>query len=115
MGFIGVVFLNVVNEIPKYWINNNNFDSPNDFEFFRGKIYWILIPSGVGLVIGIIRYWLAYPEVDEAAGSLYQDINACHVKYHHSISTFLISLMSLSAGANLGPEVALVLLISTSS
>ena len=108
MGLIGLVFMNVISQVPLYWVGKDSFSVPNSFNLYQGKLYWIIIPTIAGLSAGILRYLVSYPETSEAAGNLFKEINACYVDYRHSFSTILISVVSLSCGANLGPEVALV-------
>ncbi len=58
-----------------------------------------------GLVIGILRYAFSFP--DNMDG-LFKEINNYHVHYSHVPLTYVLSMISLSFGATLGPEAALV-------
>ena len=108
MGLIGLGFLNIITQVPLYWVGKDSFSVPKSFNLYQGKLHWIVIPTIAGLTVGILRYLVSYPETSEAAGNLFKEINACYVDYRHSFSTLLISVVSLSYGANLGPEAALV-------
>lgn len=109
MGLIGLGFMNIINQLPLYWVGNDTFLIAESFNLYQGKLYWIVIPTNAGISTGILRYLVSYPETSEAAGNLFKEINACYVDYKNSLYTLLISVVSLSYGANLGPEVALVI------
>ena len=104
IGVFGLIFMNFVDEVPKKWINNGDFDSPDDCDFYRGKKYWIIITTATGFAVGCFRYIFTYP--DNLPG-LFKDINDCHVEPLWAPMTAFLSMMSLSGGASLGPEAAL--------
>ena len=104
MGFVGLGFLNVADRIPKEWVDNGNFNEPEDADFYNGKISWIFITGGAGLIVGITRYLYDYP--DNLAG-LFKEIGDYHVDPTYTPLTVFISAVSLAGGASLGPEQAM--------
>ena len=70
-----------------------------------GKPYYILITGGAGLIVGLLRYFLKYPETIEG---LFKEIGNYRVEPSIAPATILISAISLGGGASLGPEQALV-------
>ena len=44
MGFMGVGFMNAAEYVPKFWIDNGEFDDVEDCDYNAGKLYWIAIP-----------------------------------------------------------------------
>ena len=89
----------------KQWSNNENLISnPDAFNAYNGQIWWIAVPSGGGLVIGLIRYFVSFPENIDG---MFKEIQHAHVDYKWAPFTYLISLISLSCGACLGPEAGL--------
>lgn len=93
-----------LNQTPKQWVQNGEFDEPADFGYYAGHKWWIAVPAGAGLVIGVIRYIFTYPE---NLDGIFKEINTCHVDYRHAPLTLIISMISLAFGATLGPEQAL--------
>lgn len=72
--------------------------------FNDGKLYWILITGGTGLIVGLLRYCINYP--DNLPG-IFKEILSYHVEPKWSIASFIISMISLAGGISLGPEQAL--------
>jgi H+/Cl- antiporter ClcA len=70
-----------------------------------GEKYWLWIPSGAGLVCGILRFFMSYPETVDG---MYKEISHFHVDWKIAPQTIFLSLISLACGASLGPEQALV-------
>lgn len=67
-------------------------------------MYWIAIPTGGGILIGLIRYFSSFP--DNIDG-MFQEIQEAHVDYQWSPYIYFISMISLACGAALGPEAGL--------
>ena len=99
-----IVFMNFAYEIPKLWIDNDEFSTVESCQAYAGKKYWILVTFGAGVLVGFIRWVSSYP--DDRPG-VFKEINDCHVDSTHVPLTVLISLISLCGGASLGPEQAL--------
>eukprot|EP00605_Chrysophyceae_sp_TOSAG23-4_P001239 GSChrysophyteH1.ASY1.ANO1.1350.1 assembled CDS len=104
MGFMGVGFMNAAEYVPKFWIDNGEFDDVEDCDYNAGKLYWIAIPPLTGLVVGLIRWRFEYPF---NLPGLFAEIRDYHVEPKWSPQTFLLSAASLAGGASLGPEQAL--------
>jgi H+/Cl- antiporter ClcA len=67
-------------------------------------LYWIAITGCTGLVVGLLRYFIGYP--DDLPG-LFKEIATYHVDPKWSPASSLISMISLAGGMSLGPEQAL--------
>jgi hypothetical protein len=67
--------------------------------------YWILVTTGSGLLVGMIRWGLKYPD---GLPGFFKEVNSCHVDPHHAPATIILSAISIAGGANLGPEQAMV-------
>ena len=105
MGLAAVGFMNAADYVPKLWANNGDvFTKSSQCIVNAGQLHWIGITAGTGLIVGLIRYFTAFPP---AVAGLFKEINDCHVDSKWSIHTFLISAISLAGGASLGPEQAL--------
>ena len=104
MGVAAVGVINCANEIPKIWIDNGNFDEMEDFDYYHGSKVWILVTTGMGLVVGLLRWVSKYPE--DLPG-FFKEVNTCHVDPDHVPMTVTISAISLAGGACLGPEACL--------
>ena len=104
MGVAGTGFMNMVDYVPSVWVANGKFDEASDCDFYAGKLYWLAIPTTAGCLVGLLRHFSSYP--DNLPG-LFKEINSHHVEPAWAPLTFLISAISLGAGASLGPEQAL--------
>ena len=104
IGLVAVGFMNAADKIPSSWADNGNFDEVEDCQYNAGKLYWIAITTGGGLLVGLIRWAAGYPDT---VPGLFRDINDCHVEPKWAPLTFVLSAVSLSCGASLGPEQAL--------
>ena len=104
MGLVAVGFMNAVDKIPELWLNNHDYEEVEDCEFNAGKPYWMAVTTGGGLLVGLIRWMTEYPD---SVPGIFRDINDYHVEPKWSPITFLVSAVSLSCGASLGPEQAL--------
>ena len=92
--------------MPKQYVTCDYGDSDkNCGNWYSGEKYWIAISGGSGLLVGLIRYFTSYPH---NLPGLFKDIHDFHVHPDWAPVTFLISAISLSGGATLGPEQALV-------
>lgn len=104
IALFAILFMNFAYEVPKLWIDNDDFSTLESCQKYAGKKYWILITFGTGVLVGVIRWVSAYP--DDRPG-VFKEVNDCHVDPKHVPLTVLISLISLCGGASLGPEQAL--------
>jgi len=131
LGLIGICYLNITEKAPKWWVNNFyapdtsvtffhcdetcNFaeqktdpscicDKYKNFDEYAGEKYWVGIIAFTGFIVGCIRHFTKYP--DDLPG-IFKEILDYHVHWEWSFLTFVISTISLSGGACLGPEQAL--------
>eukprot|EP00606_Chrysophyceae_sp_TOSAG23-5_P000118 GSChrysophyteH2.ASY1.ANO1.959.1 assembled CDS len=109
MGCMAIPFMNAADYVPEWWVNsgdvnNDFFDDASNCYYYKGKLWWILVPTLTGLVIGIIRWRAEYPY---NLPGLFAEIRDYHVEPKWSPYTFILSAMSLAGGASLGPEQAL--------
>lgn len=104
IGICGLIFMNFAEYVPKLWVDNDEFGTIEDCDYYGGKTYWIAILSGTGFVVGFIRWFFDYPE---NLPGLFKEVNDCHVEPTWAPLTGFISMISLAGGACLGPEQAL--------
>lgn len=104
MGVAALAFMNIIDEIPKRWTDTDDFKDPEDGGFYQGKVYWIYITTGTGLVVGVLRWLSSYPS--DLPG-FFKEVNSCHVEPKHAPMTLLLSAISIAGGAALGPEQAM--------
>lgn len=45
LGLVGLVFLNFADHIPTIWVDNGEFDEPEDAEFYAGILICIVMAS----------------------------------------------------------------------
>lgn len=104
VGFVGLVVLNIVEEVPKLWVNNGSFDEVGDCDYYAGSYYWVAVTTGMGFLVGLIRWIFAYP--DNLPG-FFKEIKDCHVHTKYVPLTVSLSVISLAGGACMGPEMCL--------
>lgn len=105
MGLLGCFYLNLTDQVPKYWTNNDEFSNPDDLQPYSGQMFWVGVTAGAGLIVGLCRWLSSFPDSNDG---LFKEINNYHVDHKFSIQTYFLSIISLSGGAALGPEAALV-------
>jgi hypothetical protein len=117
--------------MPKQWVTCDYENNVACSDYYNGELYYIYIVACTGIVIGLIRWSFDYPfdlpglliklkillmlqnpyyynlSCHKQTG-LFKEINDCHVNPDYICITYLISALSLSGGATLGPEAALV-------
>ena len=71
-----------------------------DNDFLSGAPWWIALTVAGGLVVGLLRRWLKVPR--EPSGAL-ENISERHVDQRSAAPMILVSFVSLSCGASLGP------------
>ena len=104
LAFISIGYFNCVDQIPKKWATCDYSNNRNCGDWNSGELYWIGISGGSGFIIGLIKYIFQYP--DNLAG-LFEEISTGYVHPEWSPIMFILSIISLSGGATLGPELAL--------
>eukprot|EP01035_Chromulina_nebulosa_P009541 gene9541-12881_t len=104
LAFISVGYMNCIHQVPKIWASCNYSIDRKCGEWNKGELYWIGISGGSGFIIGLIKYIFQYP--DNLAG-LFEEISEGYVNPNWSPIMFILSTISISGGATLGPELAL--------
>ncbi|KAJ1419428.1 chloride channel, partial [Ochromonadaceae sp. CCMP2298] len=104
MGLVAAAFMNVTDEIPKLWVDCDYEADYHCGDLYKGQKWWVAVSGGAGLLVGLIRYCASYPR---NLPGIFKDIHDFHTDPAWAPLTFLISLISLSGGATLGPEQAL--------
>lgn len=107
LGLVALSFLFFADHVPTLWVHNSSFSSFEDVDFYAGRRYYVLVTGGAGLLVGLLRRALNYPET---ISGLFKEIGEYRVQPSLAPSTVLLSAISLGGGACLGPEQALVLL-----
>lgn len=75
--------------------------------FYEGDWYWVIVTTVGGFLVGLIRFLIKYPRNMKG---LFVEITEFHVEPMWAPITFCLSVLSLSTGASLGPEQALVII-----
>ncbi len=60
--------------------------------------------------MGLLRTITHFPE--DLPG-FFKEVQSCHVDYTHGPQVYLLSALSVAGGASLGPEMALVMFITS--
>ncbi len=84
--------MNIVEKIPEEWVYID-IDNINNIGYNKGKIFYIYITMGTGLLVGTLRYALKYPL---KLPGLFKEIRDCHVDPKYVSQTCFISLVSLA-------------------
>lgn len=103
-GIMGLIVQNNIEKWPEVWTNNGMFDEATDYDINGGKRWWIAVPTIGGLIVGLLSVYTDFP--DERDG-FFKEINECHVNVPHVPMTVIISTISMSVGASVGPEQAM--------
>jgi len=104
MAFVAIAYMNCTNKIPALWVTCDYDHDISCGDYYSGKLWWIGVTGGCGFLVGLLRYIAKYPR---ALPGLFKDINDCHVDPFWCLFTYFFSMISISGGANLGPEQAL--------
>lgn len=103
-GIVAIGFMNTIDEVPKRWVDNGEFNEVSDCGYYNGKKYWIFVTGGAGFLVGLLRYMMSFP--DDLPG-FFKEVTSCHVDYTHAPQTLVLSAISIAGGASLGPEQAM--------
>lgn len=102
-GLVALGFMNAIDEIPKRWVDNGEFDEASDCGYYDGKKEWIIIVGSAGFLVGTLRHVMSFP--NDLPG-FFKEVTSCHVDYTYAPQTLLLSAISIAGGASLGPEQA---------
>lgn len=121
MGLTTLGFMNITDKIPRLWANGGPTTTTDDFfvcgdcnqlngcycdkylncQWYAGNIYWTIITTGTGFLVGLLRFLVGYPE---NMPGLLEEILHYRVNPQWAPYTIVISAISLAGGACLGPE-----------
>jgi chloride channel protein, CIC family len=99
LAFAALAFLALVNGGTKLW-----FTLPNDPGWLDGKLWWVAVTAGAGVLVGVLRRLLRLPA--ELPGTI-AEIKEQRIEPAMVPGAVAVSLVSLAGGASLGPEDAL--------
>ena len=99
LSFAALAFLGIVEHGTKLW-----FTLPNHPGWFDGKLWWVAVTAGAGLLVGVLRRAFRLPR--KLAGTI-ADIRDERVEPSEVPPIVVVSLASLVGGASLGPEFGL--------
>jgi H+/Cl- antiporter ClcA len=68
----------------------------------KGPVWWLAITCGGGLLVGLVKWAIGYPQ--GKAPSFLQEIQHGHVDPWMGARTAIVGMLSLAAGAAVGPE-----------
>jgi H+/Cl- antiporter ClcA len=101
MGGVGILWLLVVEKVPE-----ELWGHATEHDFAGGKWWWIPLAAGFGLLVGLLRRWLANAHQPD----LFTEIAEARVDRRVVPASVGVSAVSLIGGASLGPEGGLGLL-----
>eukprot|EP01038_Epipyxis_sp_PR26KG_P009499 gene9499-12796_t len=104
LAIVASLFSNITKNVPNQYLAcsyGNDDDDPNCTEWYQGKKYYIYVVASAGFLVGVIRWAFDYPF---NLPGLFKEINDCHVEPKWAPVSLLVSTISLSGGATLGPE-----------
>jgi chloride channel protein, CIC family len=98
IAFAALIFLAVMKGGTNAW-----FDLPKNPDWFSGSLWWVAVTAGAGLLVGVLRHLLRMP--DKIPGSI-DEMKEARVEPSGVLPKAVVSVVSLAAGASLGPEAA---------
>jgi hypothetical protein len=104
LSFAAVAFTSCIDNVPPEWATCEYGVDRSCGNWYTGKLYWIPLSGGAGLIVGLMRYFFSYP--DNLPG-FFKEIRDCYVNPRWVCLTYIISAISIGGGATLGPEQAL--------
>ena len=99
LAFAGLAFLGLVKGGTDLW-----FTLPDDPGWLDGKLWWVAVTAGAGLLVGLLRRFLRVPL--KLVGTV-KELEEQRVEPSTVPGAVVVSLVSLAGGASLGPEDAL--------
>jgi H+/Cl- antiporter ClcA len=98
LAFAALAFLGLL-KVGTKWLT-----LPKDPDWFSGRLWWVAVTAGAGVLVGVLRRVLRVPA--KLPGTL-KEIRDGRVEPSTVLRAVLVSLVSLVGGASLGPEDAL--------
>jgi H+/Cl- antiporter ClcA len=80
-------------------------DNEPKFDHNTGQWYLPLVGAGAGLIVGVLRILLSYPETP--VPQFYDEVQMNHIDCNLAWKTCLLGLVTLSGGLTVGPEAPL--------
>jgi H+/Cl- antiporter ClcA len=118
IGAIAFCFISFVSHVTEAWMGADagTPDSPNPLYsgypnnrlgkdvsgYGKGPVWWLGITCGGGFLVGLIKWATSYPQ--GKVPSFLQEIQHGHVDPGLGVRTAVAGLVSLAAGASVGPE-----------
>jgi H+/Cl- antiporter ClcA len=99
LAFAGLAFLGLVKGGTNLW-----FTLPKDPGWLNGHLWWVAVTAGAGVLVGVLRRVFRLPA--KLPGTV-GEIKEQRVEPSTVPGAVVVSLVSLSGGASLGPEDAL--------
>src|SRR5215471_1463917 len=99
LAFAALAFLGLLKGGVKVW-----FTLPKDPGWFDGKLWWVAVTAGTGVLVGVLRRVFRLPA--KLPGTV-AELKAQRVEPSTAPGAVVVSLVSLVGGASLGPEDAL--------
>ena len=99
MAFASLAFLGLVKGGTKLW-----FTLPKDPGWFDGKLWWVAVTAGAGVLVGMLRRVFRLPA---KLPGIFKELKEERVEPSTVLGAVVVSLVSLVGGASLGPEAAL--------
>jgi H+/Cl- antiporter ClcA len=99
LAFGALAFLGLLQHGTKLW-----FTLPKNPGWFDGKLWWVAVTAGTGVLVGVLRRVFRVPA--RLPGTL-KEIKEARVEPATAPAAIVVSLVSLLGGASLGPEDAL--------
>src|SRR5215813_9418698 len=99
LAFASLAFLGLLKGGAKLW-----FTLPKDPGWFDGKLWWVAVTAGAGVLVGVLRRVLRVPA---KLPGIFKELKEERVDPSTVPGAVVVSLVSLVGGASLGPEAAL--------
>ena len=99
LAFASLAFLALVKGGVKLW-----FTLPKDPGWFDGKLWWVAVTAGAGVLVGVLRRVFRVPA---KLPGIFKELKEERVEPSTVLGAVVVSLVSLVGGASLGPEAAL--------
>jgi H+/Cl- antiporter ClcA len=99
LALAGLAFLGLLKGGTNLW-----FKLPNNPDWFSGKLWWVAVTAGAGVLVGVLRHLLRLAA--KLPGTM-KELRDERVDPSTVLKAVAVSLVSLIGGASLGPEDAL--------
>lgn len=104
VGLLCALLIWPMREFPVLWTGEDYPGKPATVQFMSGKPMWIVIIGGTGFVVGLLKLALNF---EDSYDGLFKQINQEYVNPENMLKIVLVSILSVSGGAALGPSAVL--------